>query len=133
MVGDAVPAFSAKDQFGTNFVFTNGVQFLLVATEMASAKSANSKLADQGTGFLEKHQAVYLMDVHTMPSIARFFAFPKLRKYPHRIVLVDAAATLANFPTQPGRVTVLELAPEGRIRKIGYWNPDVEPVAKYLK
>ena len=132
-VGDAVPAFSAKDQHGTNFVFTNGVQFLLVATEMEPAKSANSKLAEQGAGFLEKHQAVYLMDIHTMPSIARFFAFPKLRKYPYRIVLVDAAETLANFPSQPGKVTVLELTPEGRIRKIAYWNPEVEPVVHYLE
>jgi hypothetical protein len=132
-VGDAVPLVAAKDQHGKEFTFTNGLQYLLVATEMASAKSANRKLAEQGAGFLEKHQAVYLMDIHTMPSIARLFAFPKLRKYPHRIVLVDSAATLADFPSQPGRVTVLALTPTGHIRKISHWNPDGEPVAGYLE
>ena len=132
-VGDAVPRISAKDQHGAPFVFTNGTQFLLVATEMAPATSASHNLAALGAGFLEKQQAVYLMDIHTMPSIARLFAFPKMRKYPERIVLVDSADTLAKFPSQPGRVTVLALTPAGRIQKISYWNPDSEPVAGYLK
>ncbi len=132
-VGDAVPPVSATDQRGVDFVFTNGTRFLLVATEMASAKSANHKLTEKGAGFLEKYQAAYLMDIHTMPSIARMFALPKLRKYPHRIVLVDSAVTLTNFPSLPGRVTVLTLTSTGHIRKIGYWNPDNEPVADYLE
>ena len=128
-VGDAVPSFSAKDQHGMKFVFTNGTQFLLVATERACGTSANHKLAHEGAGFLEKHQAVYVMDIHTMPFVARLFALPKMRKYPQRIVLVDSAETLAWVPVQPGRVTVLALNSAGRIQKISYWNPDGEPVA----
>ena len=131
-VGDAVPSFSAKDQHGKEFVFTNSVRFLLVATERACGTSANHKLAEQGPGFLEEHQAVYVMDIHTMPGVARFFAMPKMRKYPQRIVLVETAGTLVWVPTQPGRVTVLTLTSEGRIRKISYWNPDSDPVAGYL-
>jgi hypothetical protein len=34
----AVPAFSAKDQHGMDFNFTNGVEILPVATEMACGK-----------------------------------------------------------------------------------------------
>jgi hypothetical protein len=132
-VGDAVPPISANDQHGTKFVFTNGIRFLLVATEMACGKSANHKLAAQGAGFLEKHQAVFLLDIHAMPGVARLFALPKMRKYPQRIVLVDSADTLAAFPAQPGRVTVLALTPAGRIRKISHWNPDREPVAGCLE
>jgi hypothetical protein len=128
-VGDAVPSFSAKDQHGMKFVFTNGTQFLLVAMERACGTSANHKLAEQGAGFLEKHQAVYVMDIHTMPGVARFFALPTMRKYPQRIVLVDSAKTLAWVPVQPGRVTLLTLTSAGRIQKISYWNPDREPVA----
>ena len=132
-VGDAVPAFSAKDQHGTSFIFTNGTQFLLVATERASGTSANHKLAEQGPGFLEKHRAVYVMDIHEMPGVARFFAVPKMRKYPQRIVLVETPATLAWVPAQPDRVTVLALTPAGRVQKISYWNPDAEPVTGYLQ
>jgi hypothetical protein len=131
-VGDAVPAFAAKDQHGKEFVFTNGVRFLMIATERAVGTSANHKLAEQGAGFLEKCQAVYVMDIHTMPSVARLFALPKMRKYPQRIALVETAGTLAWVPTQQGRVTVLALTPAGRVQKISYWNPDSEPVAGYL-
>jgi hypothetical protein len=132
-VGDAAPAFSVKDQHGAEFVFTNGVRFLLVATEMASGKSANLKLAEQGAGFLEKHQAVYLMDIHSMPGVARMFALPKLRRYPQRILLVEKAETLSTIPARPARVTVLALTPAGRVRNISYWDPVREPVADYLQ
>jgi hypothetical protein len=132
-VGDTVPAFAAKDQHGKEFVFTNSVRFLLVATERACGTAANHKLAEQSAGFLEKHQAVYVMDIHTMPSVASLFALPKMHKYPQRIVLVEAAGTLAWVPTQPSRVTVLALTSEGRIQKISYWNPDNEPLEGYLQ
>jgi hypothetical protein len=132
-VGDAVPTFAANDQHEKEFVFTNGVRFLLVATDRACGTAANHKLSDQGADFLEKHQAVYVMDIHTMPGVARFFALPKMRKYPQRIVLVDTAGKLEWVPTQPGRVTVLALTAEGLIEKVSYWNPDKEPVAGYLQ
>ncbi len=130
VVGDAVPAFSAKDQHGGEFNSTNGVRYLLVATEMACGKAANLKLAAQGADFLPTNHAAYLMDIHTMPAVARLFALPKMRKYPHRIVLVEAADTSALFPVQSGRVTVLALTAAGRVRKIGYWDPAHEPVAR---
>ena len=131
-VGDALPPIAAKDQLGKDFTLTTNVQFLLVATEMACAKTANHQLAELGSGFLEKHQAAYLMDIHAMPAVARWFAFPKLRKYPQRIVLVDAAETLAAIPAQPNCVTVLAITAAGRIRKISYWDPARKPVAEFL-
>ena len=90
VVGDTFPPIVAKDQFGKDFTLTTNIQFVLVAMEMACAKAANHKLAEQGAGFLEKQRAAYLMDVHTMPAVARWFAFPKMRKYPQRIMLVDS-------------------------------------------
>ena len=132
-VGDAVPAVAANDQHGVAFQFTNGIRFLLVVTEMAASKSANQKLAAASAGFLEQHHAACLMDIHTMPAIARVFALPKLRTNPHRIVLVDTADALAAFPAQPGRVTVLALTPAGRVEKISFWDPAGEPVAEFLK
>jgi len=128
-IGDLVPVISAPDQHDQRFDSTNGWQFLLLATEMACAKAASQKLAEQGGGFLEKHHAAYLLDIHTMPAIARYFAIPKMRKYPMRIILVDSAQTLTVFPTRPGRVTVVTLSPDHRLRKISYWDPQSEPVA----
>ena len=62
-----------------------------------------------------------------------FFALQRLRKYPHRIVLVDSADALAAIPAQPGRVTVLALSPMRRVEKISFWDPATEPVAAFLK
>ena len=132
-VGDAVPVIAAKDQHGAAYTFANGTAFLLVATEMGSAKTANQKLAGEGAGFLAKHHAAYLMDIHTMPAVARYFAFPKLRKYPQRIVLVDNAETLSRVPVQPGRITILKLTPDRRIAKVSFWQPANEPVTEVLK
>jgi hypothetical protein len=131
-VGDSVPTILAKDQHGNEFLFTNNVRVLLAVTEMAPAKAANLKLAEQGAGFLERHRAAYLMDIHSMPAVARFFALPKLQKYPQRIVLIERKKTLQAFPFKPGSVTVLTLSSSGHIKKIDYWHPDREPVAKYL-
>jgi len=130
--GDSVPAFSAKDQFGKDFKFEAGLRFLVLGFDMDATKQANLKLADLGSGWLEKHQAAYLLDVHTMPGIARFFAFPKMRKYPQRIILGDDGGLLALFPRQPERITVLVLTPQGKIQEIRYWNPATEALATKL-
>lgn len=122
-VGDAIPAIAAKNQHGAAYTFTNGTAFLLIAVEMDAAKAANQKLTEQGAGFLEKHGAAYLMDIHPMPGIAKVFALPKMRKYPHRIVLIETKGVLNWAPSKPGHVALLALNPEGRVSKISYWNP----------
>jgi hypothetical protein len=131
--GDAVPAFSAKDQFGNDFKFEAGLRFLLLGFDMDASKPANLKLADLGAGWLEKHQAAYVLDIHSMPSVARFFALPKMKKYPHRIILGDDEKLLAPFPRQAGRITVLVLTPAGKIQEVRYWNPTTEALDSFLK
>jgi len=130
--GDAVPPFAAKDQFGQEFKFTPGLRFLLLGFAMGPGKVANHKLADLGAGWLEQRNAAYVLDIHTMPGVARLFALPKMRKYPERIVLAEDAALLTPFPRQPERLTVLVLTPAGKIQEVRYWNPDTETLAAIL-
>ena len=131
-VGDAVPLFSARDQFGKEFKFQAGLRFLLLGFDMGASKAANLKLADLGSGWLEKQGAVYVLDIHSMPAIARVFALPKMRKYPHRIILAETESLLAPFPRQSERLTVLVLTPEGKIKKIRFWDPASEALAAQL-
>jgi hypothetical protein len=130
--GDSVPAFSAKDQFGKDFKFEAGLRYLLFGFEMDASKQANLKLSALGSGWLEKHEAAYVLDIHTMPSIARVFALPKMRKYSHRIILGDDDKMLAAFPRRPEKITVLVLAPDGKIQEIRYWNPETEALDTVL-
>lgn len=131
-IGDAVPAISAKDQFGKDFKFEPGLKFLLLGFDMGASKAANRKLADLGAGWLEARQAAYVLDIHPMPAIARVFAMPKMRKYPHRIILGDDEKMLAPFPRQDGRITILVLTPDGKIQEIRYWNPSSEALDSKL-
>lgn len=122
-VGGAIPKLVARDQHDGAYTFTNGTAYLLIALDMDSAKAANQKLAAEGSGFLEKHGAVYVMDIHPMPDIGKFFALRKMRKYPQRIILIETANTTDWVPTKAKHVTVLKLTKEGRIEKISYWQP----------
>jgi hypothetical protein len=132
-VGDAVPDFSAKDQFGQMFQLQTNQKALLVGFDMTASKTANQKLAQLEKGWLEAHQAAYLLDIHTMPAIARVFALPKMRHYPERIVLIQDEQTLAAFPRQPERITILILSADKKIQQIRYWDPATQDIAKLLE
>ena len=58
-----------------------------------------------------------------MPAIGRFFAMPKMRKYPHRIMLADEEGLLVEFPKEEGKVTLFDLDSQGKIQAIRYWDP----------
>jgi hypothetical protein len=131
-VGDTVPNFAAKDQQGKPFKFEGGRKFLLLGFERGATTAADEKLAALGAGWLEKHDAVYVMDIHPMPRIVRVFALPKLRKNPQRIVLVDDPNLLMSMPRKPGNITVLMLTPERKVTEIRYWNAASESPDKVL-
>lgn len=126
--GDPFPPFTAQDQHGVPFNFEPGIQTVLIAFEMGSSKAANRVLAELPEDYLDEHSAVYVSNIHGMPGIGRRFALPKMRKYPHRIVLADEENLLAPFPHRKGLVTVLELDDAGMIQSVGYWNPGEEPL-----
>ncbi len=131
--GQTVEAFTAPDQHGTPFTFQPAdTRFLLISHDMTVGKKANAALNTLGKDHLPGKQAIYLANIHGMPGIGRFFAIPKMKKYAHRIILVDDADLIAKFPQQEGKVTILKLA-SGRIQSISYWTPESEPVDNFLK
>jgi hypothetical protein len=74
------------------------------------------------------------MDIHSMPAIiTRLFALPKMRKCPARIILCEDEKTLAPFPRNPERITVLFLTGDGKLKEIRYWDPENQNIADWLK
>ena len=131
--GQSVEVFTAPDQHGTPFSLQPAeTRFLLISHDMAAGKKANAALSVLGKDHLPGKKAVYIANIHGMPGIGRFFAIPKMKKYAHRIILLDDADLIAKFPTQEGKVTILKLT-SGRIQSISYWNPESEPVDNFLK
>ena len=122
--GDAFPALVAVDQHEVPFEFRPGFRRVLIAFDMAAGKAANRVLAGYGTGFLEHNAAVFIANIHGMPAVGRLFALPKMRRYPHRIILADTPTLLAPFPQHAGELTLLRLAPDGVIESIHFLAPD---------
>ena len=132
-IGDAVPGFTAKDQHGEKFEFKPGPRVLLVSLDMSTGKKANTYFAAREPGYLDKAKAVYLSNIHGMPAIGRVFALPKMRKYPHRIVLADDEGLLAPMPRKNGLVTALLLDPSARITSVQFWDAEKQTLEEALK
>ena len=125
-VGDTFEAFTTKDQHDRTFTYTGGSRLIIVSFEMGSGKAANGYFEDQPAGFLDQHRALFIANIHGMPGIGRAFALPKMRKYPHRILLADAENFLARYPAEEDKLTVLTLDDAGKITAIRFIHPKKE-------
>lgn len=132
-VGSKIAPFKCSDQHERAFIFKPAsTRFLLVNHDMKIGKLANAALDKLGAKFLPKHHAVFLSNIHGMPSIGRMFAMPKMRKYAHRIILADDEKLIAKFSESAGQVTVLKLD-NGKVVSISYWDPSKQAVTNVLK
>ena len=132
-VGQSVKEFSAADKNGNNYTFTKGTRFILVSFDMSTGKKANKALAQKGANYLPQNKAVFIAHIHGMPEIGRFFALPKMKRYPHPIILADAKDLLTPFPQHQGSVTVLKLDSQAKIIAISFWDPSVQKIEDQLK
>jgi hypothetical protein len=131
--GSKITAFKANDQHGQAYEFEAAkTKYLLVSFDMETGKKANAALSAQGADFLTNKKAVYVANIFGMPGIGRMFALPKMRKYPHRIILGDDANLLTPFPQEANKVTVLTVS-GGVVQAIRYWDPASESVVDLLK
>ena len=121
--GDRFAAFSTKDQHDRAFTYEGGAKRVIVAFEMGSGKAANAFFEQQPADFLTRHETIFLSNIYGMPGIARAFAMPKMRKYPHRILIADGKDFLARYPTQEDQLTVLTLDAAGVITDIRFVEP----------
>lgn len=122
-VGDTFASFTTKDQHDRSYTFEPGVRLVIVAFEMGAGKAANAFLEKQPAEFLAAQKAIFISNIHGMPGIGRVFALPKMKKYPHRILLADAADFLVRYPAQEDQLTVLTLDERGTITAIRQVNP----------
>ena len=125
-VGGTVASFSLKDQHGREHAAGPGVRILLASFSMGAGKAANNFFAQKPAGFLDEHNAVFLSDIRGMPAIGRAFALPKMRRYPHRILLVDTDGILERLPREENKLTALRLDSDLRITDIRFLDPEIE-------
>jgi hypothetical protein len=122
-VGDKFEGFTAKDQHEKDYTYPGGARRVIVSFEMGSGKAANGYFEKQPAGFLDREKTIFIANIHGMPGIGRAFALPKMKKYPHRIILADAENFLVRYPTKEDQLTVLTLDGADRITAIAFVNP----------
>jgi hypothetical protein len=122
--GDSFPSLeNMQDQHELAYAMPDDVAHVAVAFTMSVGKSANQALAEKGAEYLPESDAVFIANIYGMPAVGRFFAMPKMRKYPHRIMLADAEGLLDDFPQKDDLVTVFDLDDDGMITAVRYWDP----------
>lgn len=123
--GDKFTALSVRDQHDqpASVSPTEGVRHLVVSFARGPGQAANRFFAAQRPGFLDAHHALFLADIHRMPGVARRFAQPRMRQYPHRILLGDDPRLLERVPAREGRLTVLDFSADGTIAAIRFLDP----------
>ncbi|MCU0792349.1 MAG: hypothetical protein MUE42_05765 [Opitutaceae bacterium] len=132
-VGDAFDAFTTKDQHEKDYTFAPGPRLVIVSFEMSAGKDANAFFAEKGATFLDEQQAVFIANIYGMPAIGRFFAMPKMKRYPHRILLADAETFLDRYPREENKLTVIRLDPAGAVTGVEFIDPEKGLPAVFAK
>lgn len=103
------------DQHGDKHRIGPDVRTILFTGDMEASTVVHTLLGKKNANWLPANHAVFIADVHRMPSlITRFVAKPRMRGYPYRILLIEDEATGAAFPQKKGEVAVLRVA-DGRV------------------
>lgn len=109
-VGDLLPGFQLKDQFGKAHTLEPAIKRIYFTHDMAGGKLLKAALGDNGQAILDGQQAVAMTDVSAMPSVIRsMMALPAMKKRSYQIWIDEAGTVIGGLPRKPDQVTVIEL------------------------
>ncbi|WP_298692764.1 hypothetical protein [uncultured Sulfuricurvum sp.] len=108
-VGQSVAPLDLSDQFGKRYSMKAMPKTLIMAFEKGTGATVNEYLAAQGKGYLDKNKAAFVADISQMPNfITEAFALPKMRKYPHTVLLIRDEEQGLRFPAEEDKITVMK-------------------------
>ncbi len=93
---------------------------VIIASEKDTGALVNEYLKTKDIYYLQKNHAIYIANLHAMPSIIRkIFAIPKLQKYKHLIYLQYDEEFQNNTPNKEEKITLLRFE-NGKISDISF-------------
>lgn len=108
-VGQSVMPLDLSDQFGKRVTLKVMPKTLIMAFEKGTGATVNEYLTLQSKEYLAKNKAAFVADISQMPKfITESFALPKMRKYTHRVLLIQDEEQGLNFPAQEGKITIMK-------------------------
>ena len=118
-IGDVTPTFDIKDQFEKNHKIAADAKTILVAADKGTSEILRDYFLTKDAKFLSTNKAYYVADISGMPSlIAKFFALPKMKKYPFSVLLVDEEQTKL-FNKKEDNITIYSIK-DGKISDIKF-------------
>ena len=107
---DTFKGFKFETPQGRMMKVPKSTNLIIAAFEKDTGKLVNAYLDTQVSMYLPKKHAIYIADIHNMPSIiTNMFALPKLRKYKHPIYLHFDDEFDQFFPNQEEKITIVRL------------------------
>lgn len=115
-----LPALQLKDQHDRIWRIPADTRWVIFAAGRKASSVAQAVLQNEPPTYLTKHRAVYVADMSKMPAFAtRMFAMPSLREMPFPIGVSLNEATLADWPHQPDKLTLISLN-HGLVKSVRY-------------
>ena len=107
-VGTKIPVISLNDQHGQTHTVDRDARLILFCKDRKGQDIISEALDKTKEGYLTEHNTVYIADTSGMPRlVAKFIAFPALRKKPYTILLDDEPSVTKFFPSKKNSVTLL--------------------------
>lgn len=129
--GEKIPTFSINDQFEKAQMIPTTTKTIIVAGSKDASDVIKEYLLSLEGDSLTKNDAVYIADISGMPSlITKFFALPKMKKYPFKILLLDETNN-TKFLMQEDKITIYEV--ENQLVKDVKYITTKEELAAYVK
>lgn len=106
--GQTVAPIEVNDQFGKHHVLKTMPKTLIMAFDKGTGTTVNEYLAAQDKSYLDKHGAAFIADISQMPRfVTEMFALPKMRKYPHTVLLIEDEEQGMKYPYQEDKITIM--------------------------
>jgi len=113
-IGSSIDKFnnySFKTQHGKNIKIPKNVKTIIISYEKDTGRLVNKYLNAKYPPYLAKMNAVFIADIHEMPSIiTKLFAMPKMRKYKHTIYIYNEDDFSEFVKPQDEKITVIKFS-----------------------
>jgi len=101
-------SFKFETPHGSKVQIPQNSELIIIAFEKDTGRLVNKYLKTKDSHYLTEAHAIYIADIHEMPSIIiSLFALPKLKKYEHPIFLYYDDDFQTIIPNKDGKVTLI--------------------------
>jgi hypothetical protein len=120
-INDTLPTITLEDQFGETHTIDKNISKIIITFDKKSSVLANKfiSMRKDSSHYLDTKNMAFIANISAMPSlITKLFAMPKMKKYKHKILLIDDDDN-DMFLSQKKHISIYELE-NSKIKNIIY-------------